>query len=61
LDGSTLRGPQVRLVVDPVEGRGQHVGLHREELEQQPNGILLASIERRHASPLSLQSTIRVD
>jgi hypothetical protein len=52
LHGSPGRRLQVRLLVDPVEGFGQGIGLHREEFEQESNRVFLRPV-KRHASPHS--------
>ena len=53
LNGSGAGGPEVRLVVDPVEKGAEDVGLNREDLEEQPERVVLPPIECRHGSPLS--------
>jgi hypothetical protein len=60
LNGSATGRLQVCLLIDQVEKGGEDVRLHREKLEEQPERVVLPPIERRHASPLSLQLTIRV-
>ncbi|HEU5203369.1 MAG TPA: hypothetical protein VFU17_03630 [Candidatus Limnocylindrales bacterium] len=44
LNGSAAGGPEVRLVIDPVEKGGQDVGLHRHEFEEEPKRVLFPSI-----------------
>jgi hypothetical protein len=50
LHGTGCRGPEVRLLVDPLEVLDEDVGLHREDVDERMEQVVGWSIGGRHST-----------